>query len=229
MTESAQNSAPFRFRLYAGLAMGVTIGVALNIARYFLLASPSAAEVAGFHIVQSHSLGIPMTFWVEHHDGTESLDWFAVIFDALVTLAIGVGFALWFQKRAEPAERKVNDSLPGEVGVATATQKQPPVMTRATHWILFAGLALCVLCTLFPPRRLNHGDFEWDARWDHVGDGMPAVPHVFLFSPGFGRYLHSGMVIPAEVDAGRLLADLVLIGSLTSGVILIRSLTRTNS
>jgi len=224
MTESAQKSAPFRFRLYAGLAMGVTIGVALNIVRYFLLASPSAAEAAGFHIVQSHSLGIPMTFWVEHHDGTESLDWFAVIFDALATLAIGVGFALWFQKRAEPAERKVNDSLPGEVGVATTTQKLPPVMTRATHWILLAGLALCVLCALFPPRRLNHGSFELDARWG-VGEGMPVLPHVFLFSPEFGLYRAWGMVIPAEVDSGMLLADLVLIGSLTSGVILIRSLT----
>jgi hypothetical protein len=98
-------------------------------------------------------------------------------------------------------------------------------MTKTTKIVLLVGICLCAICALFPPRCIhNRSSSEFDKRKD--GQLAPYdVPHAFLFSPDFGIYHGpNGWVFPAEVDGGRLLAELVLIGSLAGAVILVPSL-----
>jgi hypothetical protein len=98
-------------------------------------------------------------------------------------------------------------------------------MTKATKIVLLVSVCLCAICALFPPRCIqNTSSFQFDKR----PDGRPTpydVPHAFLFSSEFGIYRGpNAWVFPAQVDGGRLLAELVLIGTLTSVVILVPSL-----
>ena len=98
-------------------------------------------------------------------------------------------------------------------------------MTKTTKIVLLVGACLCAICALFPPRCIqNTSSFQFDKRQD--GQLTPYdVPHAFLFSPDFGIYRGpNAWVFPAEVDGGRLLAELVLVGSLTAVVILVPSL-----
>ena len=99
-------------------------------------------------------------------------------------------------------------------------------MTRNTSVVLLVGICLCAIFALFPPRRINNtSSLQFEQRQD--GKLTPYdIPHAFLFSPDFGIYRASGSwVFPAEVDGGRLLAQLVLIGALTGGVILVPKLS----
>ncbi len=97
-------------------------------------------------------------------------------------------------------------------------------MTKTTRVILLVGIALCVIWALFPPRRINNTS---SFQFDHRQDGKLAaydIPHAFLFSPDYGIYrAPESAVFSAEVDGGRLLAQLVLIGALTGGVLLVLS------
>lgn len=69
---------------------------------------------------------------------------------------------------------------------------------------LALGLFLCSLCVLFPPRQIKD-------------TGPTSVPRVFLFSEDIGvRRVHSRIgredaLYLAEIDAGRLLAEFLLI------------------
>src|SRR4030095_17168112 len=90
-------------------------------------------------------------------------------------------------------------------------------MSKRTPLVLLVGLCICVVCALFPPRRINN-----TSSFQVVQEGGKLtpydVPRAFLFSPDFAVYRAPGSaVFPAEVDGGRLLVQLVLIGS-TAGV-----------
>ena len=98
-------------------------------------------------------------------------------------------------------------------------------MSKRTALVLLVGIGISVICALFPPRRINN-----TSSFQFVQEGGRLtpydVPHAFLFSPDFGVYRAPGSaVIPAEVDGGRLLAQLVLIGSLTGFVLLVPKLS----
>lgn len=93
--------------IYAGLALGVAIGIALNAATYFLFAAPSAEDAAKFHLPQLHRLGFPRTFWIENRVGAPSFYWGAFLLDVVATLGLGIALAQWLEKRARkvpPAE-----------------------------------------------------------------------------------------------------------------------------
>jgi hypothetical protein len=96
--------------------------------------------------------------------------------------------------------------------------------------VLLVGICLCALCALFPPRRINNtSSFQFDEQQN--GKLTPYdIPDAFLFSPEFAIYRAPGSaVFPAEVDGGRLLAQLVLIGSLTGVLVLVPSLRQCKS
>jgi hypothetical protein len=98
-------------------------------------------------------------------------------------------------------------------------------MTKTTPVVLLLAICLCAVCALFPPRRINNtSSFQFIQQQDGKLASYD-VPHAFLFSPDFGIYRAPGSaVFPAEVDGGRLLAQLVLIGALTGVVMLVPSL-----
>jgi len=98
-------------------------------------------------------------------------------------------------------------------------------MTKRTSGVLLVAIVICAFCALFPPRRIqNTSSLQFDKREDGKLTSY-AIPHAFLFSTEFGIYRGpNAWVFPAEVDGGRLLAQLVLIGSLTAVVILAPSL-----
>jgi hypothetical protein len=90
-----------------------------------------------------------------------------------------------------------------------------------TAAILLIGIFLCLICALFPPRSFTNTS---SIQFDNSGGKLApfGVTHAFLFDPDFGIYRGpNSMVFPAVVDGGRLLAELVLIASLTWIVILI--------
>jgi hypothetical protein len=96
-------------------------------------------------------------------------------------------------------------------------------MTKRNTLILVFGIVLCALCALYPPRRINNTSSMQFAR---SGDGKVRpldITRAVLFSPefGIGRIRGDSAIFPAEVDGGSLLAELVLIGSLTGLLILI--------
>jgi hypothetical protein len=98
-------------------------------------------------------------------------------------------------------------------------------MSKRTPLVLLVGICICVVCALFPPRRINN-----TSSFQFVQEGGKLtpydVPRAFLFSPDFAVYRAPGSaVFPAEVDGGRLLAQLVLIGSLTGVVLLVPKLS----
>jgi hypothetical protein len=100
-------------------------------------------------------------------------------------------------------------------------------MNKTTRIVLLTGVCLCAICAVFPPRRINNtSSFQFVTRED--GKFAPYdVPRAFLFSPEFGIYRAAGgTLFPAEVDGGRLLAQLVLIGTLTGGVVLVPSFSQ---
>ena len=72
--------------------------------------------------------------------------------------------------------------------------------------VILLGLISCFLCALFPPRHVTHG-------------GVTSTPRIFLFSEGIdvNEYKNSNGTIsryPAEIDAGHLIAECILICSL---------------
>jgi len=84
--------------------------------------------------------------------------------------------------------------------------------------ILLIGICLCAICALFPPRRLHGGD---DPPYVKQSD----ITHAFLFSDDFtvfrSSYHGAFAGYQVELDAGSLLAELVLIASLTGIIILV--------
>ncbi|SRR6266581_4070293 len=98
-------------------------------------------------------------------------------------------------------------------------------MAKTRPVILLLGIFLCAACALYPPRRINNTS---SFQFDHWEDGKLTpydIPHAFLFSPDFATYRAPGSaVFPAEVDGGRLLAQVVLIGALTGVLVLVPSL-----
>lgn len=71
--------------------------------------------------------------------------------------------------------------------------------------VALVGLSLCILCALFPPRRVTHG-------------GVTSTPRIFLFSEDIdvNTYKDSDGRIhrySAEIDSGHLLAECILIVS----------------
>jgi hypothetical protein len=81
--------------------------------------------------------------------------------------------------------------------------------------VLFIGICLCLICALYPPRSITNTS---SVQFDNSGGKFTPfkVTHAFLFAPDFGIYHGpNGWVFPATVDGGRLLAELVLIASLT--------------
>jgi hypothetical protein len=87
--------------------------------------------------------------------------------------------------------------------------------------ILLIGICLCALCALFPPRRLVGGGLNYPPSI------KPAdVTHAMLFSEDFSVFIRAHTdggteSWPVELDAGSLLAELVLIASLTGIIILV--------
>lgn len=79
------------------------------------------------------------------------------------------------------------------------------INSQASTVMLF-GLVACFLCALFPPRHVTHG-------------GVTSTPRIFLFSEDINvnTYKNSNGAIsryPAEIDAGHLIAECILICSI---------------
>jgi hypothetical protein len=85
--------------------------------------------------------------------------------------------------------------------------------------ILLIGICLCAICALFPPRRLVGGNYPPSIK--------PAdITHAMLFSGDFTFFVKTHNdggteSWPVELDTGSLLAELVLIVSLTGIIILV--------
>jgi uncharacterized iron-regulated protein len=97
-------------------------------------------------------------------------------------------------------------------------QQDTPMKTQHQAAVLLIGICLCAICALFPPRRLHGGDDPPHVR-------QSDVTHAFLFSDEFTIF-RSGSPqefasYQVELDAGSLLAELVLIASLTGIIILV--------
>jgi len=100
-------------------------------------------------------------------------------------------------------------------------------MNKQQQIILLIGLWLCVACVLFPPRKLvdvkdNGVVLETASETVHF---RFSVPHAFIFASDFGLYTDTAQVgyrNPTQantcfvaIDSATLLAELVLLGSLT--------------
>ena len=95
---------------------------------------------------------------------------------------------------------------------------------RLKPTVLLVGIGLCAICALFPPRGLiKPTDYGFMIRARSVSP-LVIVPRAFLFSSDFALYqtVNDGVhySYPVEVDSGRLLAELVLVGALT-GILLL--------
>jgi len=97
------------------------------------------------------------------------------------------------------------------LNILYAVMKSQHVITP----ILFIGICLCLICALYPPRNIT--DTSSPPFYDAGGRLAPfKATHAFLFASDFGIYQGpNGRIFPATVDGGRLLAELVLIASLT--------------
>lgn len=109
MNEPDQPSISSDRRIYIGLAAGLALGVALNLASYFLWVTPAFGKLG---IPKSHKMGFPKIFWVEsarvRNPVTYQIQplqsafyWDAFIIDAIAVLGISVTCAQWYQKRGE--------------------------------------------------------------------------------------------------------------------------------
>ncbi len=129
MSEPDQQGTSSDRRIYIGLAAGLAIGVALNLASYFFWVTPDLGKL---RIPKSHQMGFPKIFWVENPRGTAAprnptthqvlpfqpaFYWGAFLGDALATLAIGAAVAQWYEKRGKTVE------TPNEQSTSTETPK----------------------------------------------------------------------------------------------------------
>jgi len=108
--------------------------------------------------------------------------------------------------------------------------------TKKQTAILIIGICLCAVCALYPPRKMaNPSDLRFLIEGGNTTSEIITpeivIPHAFLFSMDFGLYsssIRTGVNpdsrlvrYKVEVDDGRLLAELVLIASLTGIVVLV--------
>jgi hypothetical protein len=102
--------------------------------------------------------------------------------------------------------------------------------------ILIIGICLCALCALCPPRKLaDPSDIRFLIEGGNTTPEI-VVPHAFLFSEDFGLFSSSARTgdnpdsrlirYKVDVDSGRLIAELVLIASLTGIIVLIPRLKK---
>jgi hypothetical protein len=107
-------------------------------------------------------------------------------------------------------------------------------MKKHQQIVLLIGLCLCVICVLFPPRRLCYQD---DDKWTIDSATRQAhphhtIPHGFILSEDFDMislpsadgHISFGNYLRVEIDTGALLVDLCLIVSLAGIVCLIQGL-----
>lgn len=80
-------------------------------------------------------------------------------------------------------------------------------MSQAIRVILTAGCIAAFMIGAFPPRRAIYTGRE-------IYDSQP-VDRQFLYSSDINRSISQKRTSPAEVDVGRLLAELTLIAAIT--------------